>query len=280
MTPLLALIDALEPDKALDRPDALCERLDALDRIELLQLTAVGDESAAMRQRIAELQQHLGDLNAQAYQRMRATIRGGATPPLLLRCLAEAQHDHGGGDDYDWRDELVDGVLQLALPTLPETSMPAEMVAYQPTPARHIFRLLAQTQLGADDVLVDLGSGLGHVPLLAAICTRASTIGIEREPAYVASARAAAEALQLSQVQFDCSDARAADLARGTLFYLYTPFSGALLQSVLDALQREAARRAIRIAAHGPCVAAIAAQPWLQAITPPQADRITLFRPR
>jgi hypothetical protein len=280
MTPLRALIDALEQDTALDRPDALRERLDALDRIELLQLSEVGDEPAALRQRVAGLRQRLDDLNAQAYRRMRETIRRGATPPLLTQCLVEAHHDFGGGDGYDWRDELIDGVLQPTLSASPQTILPAEMVAYQPTPARHIFSLLAQAPLGADDVLVDLGSGLGHVPLLAAICTEANAIGIEREPAYVASARAAADALQLSKVRFECSDARAADLAHGTIFYLYTPFSGALLQSVLDALQCEAAQRAIRVAAHGPCVAALAAQPWLQAITPPHADRITLFRPR
>lgn len=278
LTPLHALIEALEHDTNLRDPCCLRERLDALDRVELLQLAADASGSAALQRRIAELQQHFDALNVDAYGRMRDAIRRGAVPPLLRQCLADAGHDHG--DDYDWRDELIEGVLQLAPPALSDVPLPTDMVAYQPTPARHIFALLAQARLGVGDVLVDLGSGLGHVPLLTAICTAAAAVGIEREAAHVACAQTAAAALQLSRVRFDCMDARAADFAHGTLFYLYTPFRGAVLQSVLDALRREAGRRAICLAAHGPCVAALAAQSWLVADTPPRADRITLFRPR
>lgn len=278
MTALHALIDALEHDAALHDPGCLRQRLDALDRIELLRLTAT--EPAALGHRITDMQERFGALNSNLYARMRNTVRSGLTPPLLRQCLAEASLDDSGGIGYDWRDELLEGVLQLTPPATPDTPLPADMVAYQPTPARHIFRLLAQARPTTDDVLVDLGSGLGHVPLLTAICTDAGSVGIEREQAYVTCAQAAADALQLPQVRFHCLDARAADFACGTLFYLYTPFAGAVLQSVLDALQREARRRSIRIAVHGPCVAALAAQPWLEADTPAQADRVTLFHPR
>src|SRR6185312_2094526 len=92
------------------------------------------------------------------------------------------------GDAYDWRDELVAGVLPFGEPG-EASPLPPEMVFYQPTPARHVFDLLDRLALDADDVLVDLGSGLGHVPLLTAICTPARGIGIEIEPVYVAPAR-------------------------------------------------------------------------------------------
>src|SRR3546814_1580406 len=88
---------------------------------------------------------------------------------------------------------LVTGVQTCALPIS--------------TPARHIFDLLAQARLGAHDVLVDLGSGLGHVPLLAAICSGASSLGIEREASCVACAQACADALRLSRARFLCMDA-------------------------------------------------------------------------
>ncbi|OOG60842.1 hypothetical protein B0E47_01665 [Rhodanobacter sp. B05] len=130
------------------------------------------------------------------------------------------------------------------------------------------------------DRLASTGSGLGHVPLLASICTGAAAIGIEREPEYVACARAGAHALQLSNVQFHCQDARAADLAPATLLYLYTPFVGAVLRDMLEILRRRGAGRSIRIAALGPCVAVLAAQDWLLAEGTPAPDRITLFRPR
>lgn len=91
------------------------------------------------------------------------------------------------------------------------------------------------------------------MPLLTAICTGTVAIGIEREPAYVACAKASARALQLTNVQFHCQDARAADLSRGALFYLFTPFVGAVLREMLEILRRLSAGRTIRIAAHGPC---------------------------
>ena len=274
---LHTLLDALEHDAALRKADALRERLDALDRIELLQLGgAPGPGASALR--IAALREDFEAMNAASFAHAREAIRRGAVPALLQQCLDEPCH--ADGDGYDWRDELVEGVLQLRPPSAAASPLPADMVAYQPTPARHIFDLLAQARLGAHDVLVDLGAGLGHVPLLAAICSRAASIGIEREPSYVACAQAGADALRLSRARFLCMDARAADFAEGTLFYLYTPFRGAVLDTVLGALRREAERRALRIAAHGPCVGALAAQPWLAADTPPRADRVTLFRPR
>ncbi len=276
-SPLHARLDALEHDAALREPDRLRERLDAFDRLELLQLGGVPGPGPLAR-RIAALREDFEALNTASFAHAREAIRRGVVPALLRQCLDGA--GHVDGDGYDWRDELVDGVLQLRPPSPAASPLPPDMVAYQPTPARHIFDLLAQARLDAHDVLVDLGSGLGHVPLLAAICSPAATLGVEREARYVACAQAAADALRLSRARFLCRDARAADFSHGTLFYLYTPFRGAVLDTVLDALRREAQRRGLRVAAHGPCVATLAAQPWLAADTPPRADRVTLFRAR
>jgi tRNA A58 N-methylase Trm61 len=154
------------------------------------------------------------------------------------------------------------------------------MVFYQPTPARHIFALIARAGLSERDILLDLGSGMGHVPLITAICTGAQTIGIELEAAYVECARRSARELNLNNVRFIQQDARAADLSRATLFYLYTPFSGTILRDVLAALRHEAARREIRICTYGPCTPTIAEERWLAPDGPPQTDRITVFHPR
>lgn len=275
--PLQTLLDALEHDAGLREPDALRERFDALDRIELLQLGgAPGPGASALR--IVALREDFEAMNTASFAHAREAIRRGVVPALLQRCLDEP--GHAEGDGYDWRDELVEGVLQLRPPSAATGPLPADMVAYQPTPARHIFDLLAQARLGAHDVLVDLGSGLGHVPLLAAICSEAASIGIEREASYVECAQAAADALRLSRARFLCMDARTADFAEGTLFYLYTPFRGAVLRAVLDALQREAQCRPLRVAAHGPIVTALTAESWLTTDTPPRPGRITLFKPR
>jgi len=276
--PLQALIEALEHDAGLRQPQSLRQRLDALDRLELL--ASSGAMRPELEQRLVRVQEDFDALNAALYVQLRQDIRRGIMPALLARCMADTAHEEVTGDGYDWRDELLDGVLQLSSPEAVNAALPPDMVAYQPTPARHILALLARTRLTADDVLLDFGSGLGHVPLLTSICTGAAAIGIEREPAYVACARASAHALQRSNVQFHCQDARAADLAPATLLYFYTPFVGAVLQDMLDILRRHSAGRGIRVAALGPCVAMLAAQDWLLAEGAPAADRITLFRPR
>jgi hypothetical protein len=152
------------------------------------------------------------------------------------------------------------------------------MVFYQPTPARHVFDVIGRTALTERDVLVDLGSGLGHVPLLASICTNARCIGIELEPAYVDCARRCACALDLSNASFFRQDAREADFSSGTVFYLYTPFTGAILRTVLDSLRREAAAREIRVCTYGPCTRTIAEEPWLKVVGSLQAGRAALFR--
>ena len=153
-----------------------------------------------------------------------------------------------------------------------------EEVFYQPTPVRHILRLIAVSGLSEGDVLVDLGSGLGHVPLLASILTAARCVGIESEAAYVACARECAERLGLSRVSFMHQDVREADVSAATVFYLYTPFTGGLLRNVLGRLEQESAQRAIRVCTFGPCTVEVAREPWLRlAGDAPETDRIGCF---
>lgn len=148
---------------------------------------------------------------------------------------------------------------------------------YPPTPARHFFSLIDLTALTATDVLVDLGSGLGHVPLLVSICTHARSIGIELEATYIQRAQQCAQRLNLNKASFILEDARVANLSIGTFFYLYTPFMGSILRTVLNRLKREATTRRIRICSYGPCTSVIAEEPWLEAATAPEAHRIALF---
>ncbi|PWK92592.1 methyltransferase domain-containing protein [Fulvimonas soli] len=277
-----ARLEAWERDRTLLRPGRLRERLEALDRLEadLLHEDATPAE-AALHARARALRARFEQVDEALYDALRREIRQGRRPALLLEQLAGAGRDGvAGGDGYDYRDELLAGVLRLEEPAAAPAALAPGMVFYQPTPARHGFGLLARAGLGARDVLVDLGSGLGHVPLLAAICTDAAAVGIEQEAAYVDCARRAARALGLANASFLHGDARDADFSVGTLFYLYTPFRGTMLRSVLDALRREAAARAIRVAAFGPCTPLVAAEPWLAPEGAVVADRVALFRSR
>jgi SAM-dependent methyltransferase len=283
---LLKLVEELEIDRALAVPHHVRERIEALDRLDTFQLDLLssdGNSGGAETCRRAEaLRTRLEKANAQFYESIRDAVRSGDGGDALLRFVtgerevARSIGAYSPSDSYDYLDEVVSGVLRF---TARETTVPLapEMVPYQPTPARHIFDLIRRTQLTAQDGFVDLGSGFGHVPLLVAICTKARAIGIELEPAYVESARRSAEGLRLTNATFLALDARAADLSSGTVFYLYTPFRGAILRTVLDRLQFEASTRDIRVCAFGPCTPIVSAEPWLMQ-DPLEASHISFFR--
>lgn len=277
---LLACIEALERDASLHRPERLGERIEAIDRLDAL---LVGDVPGAVRARASALLAQLEASNQVVYRDIREAIRRGDGATVLrpwIRALSRPACAPRHGDGYDAMDALLAGVLALDEPVGEGAPLPADMVFYQPTPARHILDLVERAALDATDVLVDLGSGLGHVPLLASICSGARGIGIERDAGHVDCARRCAASLQLQRVEFIAQDARAARLSAGTLFYLYTPFGGPILRHVMDRLRHEAATRPIRVATLGPCTATLAAEPWLRSTDVPRPDRVTLFHSR
>ncbi len=268
-----ALLRGLEADAALLQPERLRERLAALDDLD----AAFGDSDTA---RAKALRLTLEAANAALYDSLRSDIVRGTQPYALSRWLKDEANEPLPDLGFDFRDELVSGVLQLREPDEPNLQRSPEMVAYQPTPVRHILHLIAAAALTQDDVLVDLGSGLGHVPLLVSMLTRARCVGIELQPAYVASARECAAHLRLGRVRFIAQDVREADLSSGTVFYLYTPFSGSILTGVLEALRRESTRRPIKVCSLGPCSRIVADETWLKPAAPLDLGRISLFDSR
>jgi Histone methylation protein DOT1 len=298
------LVWQLENEPLLLEPNQLRQRLEALDRLDVYfpdaylpdtPQPAFAAESVepGLYRRAKAICARLEAVNCELYEAIRGEIQRGAWPDTLLRWVQsspEIEEVAGPGNGpgngpvngmgYDYLDELISGVFQFEEPNAGHVQRESEMVFYQPTPARHIFSLIGLTALTATDVLVDLGSGLGHVPLLVSICTRARSIGIELEAAYVERAQQCAQRLNLNKVTFLHQDARAADLSLGTVFYLHTPFTGSILSHVLNLLRREAATRRIRICTYGPCTSIIAEEPWLEAAAAPETHRIALFYSR
>jgi hypothetical protein len=282
------LIAELEEDGRLEHPDGVRRRLEALDRLDAylvngeMPVEGARPEETAVYRRAGILSSKLELANRKLYETIRSEIQRKAGADTLLRWANEWGWDTyapGGvkGESYDWLDELISGVLQVREPDAETSRLDAEMVFYQPTPARHIFDMIRRTALNERDVLVDLGSGLGHVPLMAAICTGARTIGIECEAVYVECARQSADALRLDNVKFIEQDAREADLSSGTAFFLYTPFAGSILRSVLELLRKEAAGRKIRVCTFGPCTRVVAEERWLETADKPEPERVAIF---
>lgn len=277
---LQSLIDECARDHALHEPDRLRQRIEMLDRLEEALIDVPGDTELEHRAR--RIYDELDRINRAIYRDIRETIQQGDGAATLRRWLPVPLFDEPfsgyAGESYDYLDALVSGVLQFDEPGDDIAALAPEMVFYQPTPARLAFDLIERLALNQDDVLIDLGSGLGHVPLLAAICSKATCFGVELEPAYVACARRCANALKLPHAGFVAEDVRETDFSGGTVFYLYTPFTGSLLRGVLDRLAEEAASRRIRVCTLGPCTSVVAGEPWLRSIGTSCADRITVFQ--
>jgi hypothetical protein len=280
------LVRRLEENATLLEPHELHRRIEALDFLDARFAEgcppAAEADFADLLQEAKELRARLEAANESVYESIRREIRSGRGSETLLRWVRSASGEEvgrrTGGLGYGFLDELISGVLQFEEPGGEPVLTDPEMVAYQPTPARHIFHLIEAAGLATEDRLIDLGSGLGHVPLLVSICTPARSAGIELEASYVEQARRCAERLNLNRATFLQQDVREADLSAGTIFYLYTPFIGSILLSVLGRLRDEASRRRIRVCSYGPCTPIVAEEPWLEATGVPSTDRITLFR--
>jgi hypothetical protein len=284
---LHAFLSALEADPSLFLLGQLRKRLIALDDLDagfggFDSQNSTRCVSSRMYQRAKALRTRLEAANSELYQSVRADIVRGGQPRALLPWLENSagQSESKGplpGLGFEFRDELLSGILQLREPGEPNRLQSTEMVPYQPTPVRHILHLIAATALAEDDFFVDVGSGLGHVSLLVSMVTGAKSLGIEAQAPYVVSARECAQSLHLSRVRFIPQDAREADLSSGTVFYLYSPFNGSILTDVLSALRMESTRRSIKICSLGPCTHTVANETWLKASAPPDAGRITVF---
>jgi hypothetical protein len=284
---LRLFLHRVEDDGRLLQLEHLAIRLNLLDELDAI----IGDVDLGVLKSSDEpeivecaraLSSQLEAANETLYGTARAEISLEGSSHVLDQGLMELT-DEGDARrprpslGFDLLDEIVSGILQLRSPGESGLLPSPEMVFYQPTPVRHILDLIAACNFCPGDIFVDLGSGLGHVPLLVSILTGARTLGVEIQADYVVNAQDCAESLNLSSVRFVADDARLADISTGTVFYLLSPFTGSILSDVLARLHRKSKDRQIKICSLGPCTRTLQSQAWLTANTRPDTERITLF---
>jgi hypothetical protein len=166
------------------------------------------------------------------------TLRGAALRERLLSVPA--------GDRDGWLDEA----LGLPEPPPDVPSLPRGAVPYLPAGVDEILAMAEEAPLRPDDELVDLGSGLGRVVILAHLLSGARALGVELQGQLVQCARACSEELGLTGVSFEHADAASLELD-GSVFFLYSPFNGETLWRVLRRLEAVASRRPIVLCAVG-----------------------------
>jgi SAM-dependent methyltransferase len=175
----------------------------------------------------------------------RGTLRGPALV-ALLESQPEAARDA-------WVERL------LGLPSVPDTGS-GELIGHHLSGVGALLQLIREVPIRADDVFVDIGSGLGKATLLTHLVTGAAVVGLERELALVEAARERAGDLDLTGVSYVHGDARER-VPEGSVYYLYLPFTGAALEAAMARLEEATRGRQVRVCTLG---LDLAHWPWLR----------------
>jgi len=271
-------IRAFEQNAALYIETNFSERTDALDFIDFhiidrIEGLPTNNNLAALKRKAEHIKCKLEKINVLLFARLRENIRDGVYTGSSFKKMIEKYNGYAIADSqqlnkigYDDLDVFINGLLSNEPVPEPTRSLTPEMVFYQKTPARAVLEMTELLQFTDHDVFVDIGSGLGQATMLVNLLTGVASIGIEFESAYCDYAETCASQLNLHGVSFINTDALEADYSCGTIFFLYTPFGGTMLQDVLEILHNEAWKKAIKIVTYGPCSAVITQQTWLECV--------------
>jgi hypothetical protein len=276
---ILSDIETIEKDGKLCEEKNFNLRLQAIDYIEfhvvdrinaLMETGEVFDLMNFLLQYAKKVKCHLENVNESMFRELRTKISKGGYKGKLLIDLIDEHFDYSlstflqqDAIGYDNLDMFLNGLLTKQKMPVETKDREPEMIYYQKTPARIILELIKKAEFKPHDVFFDLGSGLGQVTILVNLLTSVISKGVEFEPAFCSYAKACVADLHLSDVDFINIDARYADYSSGTVFFMYSPFEGEMLQSILQNLKGEAKKRKIKIFTYGPCTLEVARQNWL-----------------
>lgn len=121
---------------------------------------------------------------------------------------------------------VVTIVLAAALPAsssiAQQSSTPASLAPYVPTPQDVVDRMLALAKVTKDDVLYDLGCGDGRIVITAAKQFGAHGVGVDIDPQRIKESEANAQTAGVERlVSFKLQDAMTVDVSPASVVTLY-----------------------------------------------------------
>ncbi len=164
---------------------------------------------------------------------------------LLIRLLEFAKAFWSKGNDIALGIKTMPHafkVTKLAREDLSElngnsiTSLFPDSSGYESPDYANLRKIISFVDPKPNDVVFDLGSGMGRVLCLFARCEVEKCVGIELYPDLCELAESNARKLKgrVSPIEVRQGDAAKADYSDGTIFFLFNPFGAVTLQAVLE----------------------------------------------
>ena len=149
------------------------------------------------------------------------------------------------------------------------------LAPYVATPPDVVERMLALAQVTGSDVVYDLGSGDGRIPIAAARKYGARGVGVDIDPARIEESRTNAREARVEHlVEFRLGDALAADVSEATVVTLYLlSSSNAKLRPMLTRQLKPGSRIVSHAFSMGPDWPADKVDQFVSA----QGDEVTLY---
>jgi predicted RNA methylase len=144
-----------------------------------------------------------------------------------------------------------------------------DALEYQVVDYQLLHRYMEPLRVGPDDVVIDIGCGMGRVLCVFARTRLRKCIGIEisEELASIAKRNARSLRGRRTPIEIRLGDAAEADYSGGTIFWIYNPFGEQTMHAVLSRLGQSlsASPRRIQIVYVNPICEAVFRQfSWLR----------------
>jgi predicted RNA methylase len=177
------------------------------------------------------------------------------TLPGLLRRIPIVHRI--GGSIRRLRNVLIDRHLRIDTVALPpqefdRSAFPNDCFRYDTIDYRLLNQVIDRLSPARDDVVYELGCGLGRIVCVVARRSVQKCVGVELSPALAARARENVRRLRgrRADAEILVQDAAVTDYDDGTVFILFNPFGERVLAAVLQRIRKSLERnpRTIRIA--------------------------------